>query len=211
VTWRPLWAEYDRLLFHPLGVGALVSLTAIIVTTWLQFGLWFALFEIAIVLAATVYLTMYLLIPKVTIEHATLSYRSIVGVTRSWPLADAASATVTADLIANWGSTAARLGAADRGYGRNLFVFGRDGRRLFRLMGSGWSMPQLEQIAAALPAAHVDDIPGMLDDAALEKRHPGSLRWAELHPLVYALPIALLLVISLFVIGWFAIGPAGGS
>ncbi|GAA2081465.1 hypothetical protein GCM10009840_16590 [Pseudolysinimonas kribbensis] len=207
MSWKPLWSEYDRLLFHPFGVGAILSLTVTVVATWIWASPVLAAFEILIVLAAVVYLAMYLLIPRVTIADETLRYRSIVGVTRSWPLKNATSAALVADLVADWGSRAARPDAIDRGYGRNLFVFGADGRRLFRLMGSGWSMAQLEQIAAALPAAEVDDIAQRLDDAALEKRHPRSLRWAELHPMAYSLPIALLFVVLIFVIGYFAIGP----
>lgn len=202
--WHPRWRTYASGYGHLFVFVALPGLIGIFIGAWLKVGAVGLQPLIVIVVAAVGYIALMMTFDRVTIVGDHLAHRNPLGVEDSWPLDDAVLAVITTSLTSGAGSRKAQPPPTN---GLNLFVFGRSGQRLFRLAGGIWTLAQLQSIAAALPQATTDLITRPMQVADLETLHPNSIRRAELHPFWWSLIIAVVLVVAVFVWGYFALGP----
>lgn len=79
-----------------------------------------------------------------------------------------------------------------------LVALDRQGKRVLRLSSAIWSPVDLEGLAHAMgpaPVVHTE----VLNPKTLDERHPGSVSWAERHPYVLGVVIAVALIVVITV------------
>ncbi|MEP7762671.1 hypothetical protein [Sanguibacter sp. 25GB23B1] len=125
---------------------------------------------------------------RVRTGGSTVTHRTFLGSTSF------ARADIGEVVLAPYRST-----LTDRSVAVNLVALDQQGERLLRLGSASWQPADLERLAHALgptPVVHTD----VVGARALAERHPGSVSWAERHPVLFGAVLAVPLIVIIRVL-----------